>query len=659
MKQKLITRHETPHEKLNASEEDLDIPLLPPSSGSQLPDPNLPLHLDSEHLLQLTANNFVSARTIVLGQTGAGKGNAGALLCELLLSHGLPMTFIDPEGEAWPLKEIAKNMLVVGKSAHADREYAPEQMGRLAELSVEQGFSVILDLDEYSEAESYALVEPYLKSLWKICNRLRRPYHLVVDEVHEFVPQQGATPVKDLLIRIGKKGRKRGLGMLSMSQETASVDDRFLRQTDIRLLLRVTYPSDIKRYQTLLPAISNDTVEQEVPKLPDGKGYIIYQHRPVLAQLLLRRSFNPSDTPKLGRGTPEPALQQVDEATLHLLDTSLPIPSHPNLERLDRAALIEQIEHLTRTQRQAKSGRDTNAEQEQNNANAALAQQLCEVREVFSDLEQEQTQARKQADAVIHQQETLIARLQAEKAKLEKERERLEDQLSLATKLTVSLTGLPSVEALFPAPRSSRVEPAQIDQVTPGNDDTQRKTRSTKPSPADHTSKELRQLQKTLDALVQRVTQLAQQDTEAAQLQRDLVRLTQKTPSPPPEKKENRVTPLHPREQQKLDRLIQEVKHLPRAPFYCALVVFLLTHEGQEFSYTEIAGHLHYDVATVRVRKTTALLKKGLIAKASTVMGYTSRFSTYCSTRFPGVDEQVIREQLVQALAPIAEGKGA
>jgi len=119
-------------EETTAAEEELDVPLLPVSADASYPNPNLPLHLDRDDFLQLTANSFVSARTIALGQTEAGKGNAGALINELLLDHGLPMTIIDPEGEAWPLKARANSLLVVGKSAHTDREYAPEQMGRLA-----------------------------------------------------------------------------------------------------------------------------------------------------------------------------------------------------------------------------------------------------------------------------------------------------------------------------------------------------------------------------------------------------------------------------------------------------------------------------------------------------------------------------------------------
>ena len=660
-KEPLASRSE---EETNVAEEELDVPLLPVSPDASYPNPNLPLHLDSDDLLHLTANSFVSARTIALGQTGAGKGNAGALINELLLEHGLPMTIIDPEGEAWPLKQLAKNLLVVGKSAHADREYAPEQMGRLAELSVEQGFSVILDLDEYSDEEIFALLVPYLKSLWKTCNRLRRPYHLSIDEVHEFVPQQGSTPVKDLLIRIGKKGRKRGLGMLAMSQDTASIDDKFLRQTDIRVLLRVSYDSDLKRYQTLMPAISTKMIEQEVPKMPQGKGYVIVNHIPTLVQLLRRRTFDPSETPKLGTGSQEPALQTVDDATLRLLDASLPVPSELNVERLDRAALIERIQELTRTRVGDGPQKPAAPTAEQEQTRAAQHEQITTLQQQVTHLHKDLAQREK----VFHQDEQTssrtykeqIATLRATIARLETECESLKGQLHLASQLTVSLTGLPSLEPLLAAAHSFRVKEAHVEQVSLSTDGSQKKTRTAKQTGNVQDATALRQLQETLNALQERMTALTQHDAETKQLQRELARLTHQPPaSPPPAPQDEDILCLHPREQRKLKSLLGTVTHLPQAPFQCALVVLLLTHEGQDLSYAEIARHLHYDVNTVRNRTTTALQKEGLIARASSVMGYTSRFSVYCSTRFPGAEEQVIRKALVEALAAHAEGKGA
>ncbi len=654
-------------EEVSVAEEELDLPSLPVSPDSSYPNPNLPLHLDSDDLLRLTANSFVSARTIALGQTGAGKGNAGALINELLLEHGLPMTIIDPEGEAWPLKAVAKNLLVVGKSAHADREYAPEQMGRLAELSVEQGFSVILDLDEYSEEEIFALLVPYLRSLWKTCNRLRRPYHLSIDEVHEFVPQQGSTPVKELLIRIGKKGRKRGLGMLTMSQDTASIDDKFLRQTDIRVLLRVSYDSDLKRYQTLMPAIPNKTIEQEVPKMSQGKGYVIVNHIPALVQLLRRRTFDPSETPKLGMGTHEPALQTVDDATLRLLDVSLPVPSELNVERMDRATLIERIQELTRTHAGTGYQAPAMPPKQKDEAGppekekiASLQQQLTVLQEKLMQQEQELTRLHKDERASTRKKDEQITELRAAMTQMEKEKESLEGQLHLASKLTVSLTGLPLVEPLLANARSLIIEQAHVEQVSLGGSSVQKKQRSTKQAGKEQESPAVHQLQETLDALTQRITQLTQQDAEMVQLRRDLVRLTQQLPSSPAPEAQNRgEAHLHLREQRKLDRLIEMVTHLPHASFQCALLILLLTHEGQELSYPEIAHALHYELGTVRHRTTTALRKEGLIARVASGTGYISRFGAYCDTRFPGAEKEVIRTSIVQALAVYTEEQGA
>ena len=167
-------------------------------------------------------------------------------------------------------------------------------------------------------------------------------------------------------------------------------------------------------------------------------------------------------------------------------------------------------------------------------------------------------------------------------------------------------------------------------------------------------------MQETLDALVERVARLTQQDTETKQLQHDLARLTQRpSASPVPPRHSEESPHLCPREQRKLDRLIEMVTHLPNAPFHCALVILLLAHEGEDLSYAQIAQALHYEQGTVRHRTTTALREEGVIARATSVTGYTSRFSAYCDTRFPGVRQEVIRQALVVALVPYTEEQGA
>ena len=343
-----MTTKKVPLEIQTDLDEAFDVPLL--SRQGTYRDPNVPLPLDREHLLQLTANHFVSERTIILGQTGMGKGNAGALITEFLLEAGLPLTFIDLEGEGYSFKEICSSLLVVGRSAHADREYTADQMGRLAELSVTQGFSVVLDFSGYADDEIFALVTPYLQSLWTTCERLRTPYHLILDEAHELVPEEGTTPVKALLRRIAKRGRKHGLGIVAMTQETASLDKKFLRQMAIRILLPVIYEADLKIYHSLIPGISLDTLKNTMPAFSPGTGYVVFNHRPYLVHLLRRHTYDPSETPKLGQRTSEPALRAIDTATLQLLDEALPVSpgEETPLERLDRASLISLLRNQHR-----------------------------------------------------------------------------------------------------------------------------------------------------------------------------------------------------------------------------------------------------------------------------------------------------------------------
>jgi hypothetical protein len=665
--------------KQERDQSELDVPVLPVSTDSSRPDPNLPLPLDTDGILKLTANHFVSERTIILGQSGWGKGNAGALIAEHLLEHGLPMTVIDLEGEAWPFKELHRNLLVVGRSAHADREYRPEQMGRLAELSVEQGFSVVLDLSDYEEDEYYALLVPYLKSVWVTVGRRRTPYLLVIDEAHEYVPQNGKTPVKGLLIQMAKRGRKRGLGMITMSQETASVDNQLLKQTGIRILLPVSYAADFDRYQTLIPGMSRDAIEKTIPHFPPGKGFVIYKHTPTLVQLRRRRTFDPSETPKLGTGMREPVLQAVDDTTLQLLDDSLPDSTHEILEQLDRATLIRRIRALQeareRTVQQPKATGETvsNALAAES---ASFRRQVVSLRKQLTEAQQELAHLHRSKEHTSSASSTTdahLAPLQEALAKKEKRIESLEEQLHLVSQLTVTLTGIPSLEELLARLRSFHLDEAPVRQVE------SRGERTSEPGDA-HVTRVEQALLATLERLSQRVAQLLQQDTETQHLRDELARLAQDVPtllhqhpqeappSSPGEKEHEQAegtfvaqlpqqeeappfVSLAPREERRLRTLLQDLHRPPFSRFHRELVILLLLEAGRAFSYEEIAQGLHYEVGTVEKTSTVALQKKGLVARAEQGRGYVLHFSDFCQRRFPGADEQILRRAILQGLS--------
>lgn len=143
------------------------------------------LSIDSLNGFELQTQTLVGRSIAVLGITGSGKTNTAAVLIEELLSNDLPLTIVDIEGEYWGLKERFE-ILVAGRSEHAELEIGPENAGKLAEISVKRGISVILDLSDFTQEESYEFLLEYFKSLWTTSSVTRQPYQIVLEEAHEF-----------------------------------------------------------------------------------------------------------------------------------------------------------------------------------------------------------------------------------------------------------------------------------------------------------------------------------------------------------------------------------------------------------------------------------------------------------------------------------------
>src|SRR5260370_10884610 len=154
------------------------------------------MRLAHEEEETLPLADFIGERTAVLGQSGSGKSTTLAVLEAEAFQAGLPGTLIDPDGEAYGLRTQFAGLLIVGKSRYADRKYTPEQMGKLAELSVKHRFSVALDLDGYTDEEAFGLLVPYLHSIWLCVSRTRRPYHVWLDQAQDYAPQVAKTRLK-------------------------------------------------------------------------------------------------------------------------------------------------------------------------------------------------------------------------------------------------------------------------------------------------------------------------------------------------------------------------------------------------------------------------------------------------------------------------------
>lgn len=284
------------------------------------------MNIDTEGALPLDVSSFIGHMTALLGITGSGKTNTAAVLIEELLSHNLPMTIVDIEGEYYGLKEKYE-LLVAGRSEHSELLLNPENAGALAQMSLERGISVILDLSEYTEDESYVCLVEYFTTLWNTASKVKRPYQVILEEAHEWIPEGARTPLKALLTRIALRGRKRGLGIVLMSQRSAKVAKDVLTQASLLFLHKVVHPTDMRVYKDLIPLPVAD-VEQVVGSLYPGQVVVVSNHVPQVAQIRLRHTFHAGSTPMLG-GIEQPELRQIDATLLQelqkMITTSSPI----------------------------------------------------------------------------------------------------------------------------------------------------------------------------------------------------------------------------------------------------------------------------------------------------------------------------------------------
>lgn len=310
------------------------------------------LDIDIGHQIHMPISAVIGESIAVLGIKGSGKTNTAAVLIEELLAKGLPMAIVDIEGEYWGLRERF-DILVAGKSPHVDLEVSPDQAGQLAEFSLLQNVPVILDVSEFEEDQTHSFLLAFFERLWKLNFTHRKPYQVVLEEAHEFVPQGTRNPLKQVLTRFALRGRKRGFGLISISQRSAKVEKDILTQAGIAFLHRVVHPVDIKVYQDIIPLPARQ-VEEMIAQLGNGQAIALFNNQVEVIHVRLRHTFHAGATPELDESV-LPSMRKIDDSTLAALQKVLEQPSKLNHATGDCEQLTRRIKELEALLRQKTS----------------------------------------------------------------------------------------------------------------------------------------------------------------------------------------------------------------------------------------------------------------------------------------------------------------
>ena len=273
--------------------------------------------------LTLSPQDVIGESIAVLGIKGSGKTNTSAVVIEELAELGIPVTIVDPEGEYYGLKERYE-FLIAGRGKSAEIQLEPEQAGALAQFSLQQAVSVILDMSNYDEETGQRLLLSYLESLFEAASELRKPYFLVIEEAHEYMPERSASPLRALLKRLALRGRKRGIGIIIVNQRSSNIAKDILTQAGIMLLHRVAHSADMTIYKDLIPVLTAKEVAEAVRGLSPGQCIYVRGDCVKVVQIRKRHTFHAGATPGL-HDTPK--LRRIDAKLLRQLQKAMGDPA--------------------------------------------------------------------------------------------------------------------------------------------------------------------------------------------------------------------------------------------------------------------------------------------------------------------------------------------
>lgn len=254
----------------------------------------------------------------ILAKRGVGKSYTSAVMVEELLSAGQVPVIIDPTGAHWGLKSSADGnsagfKVVIFGGDHADIPLEETAGEATAQAIVEQRFPAVIDLSCFRKGQFRRFITDFLETLYRL-NRL--PLMLIIDEADDVAPQK---PFGDEARMVGacedvvKRGRRRGLGCVLITQRPADLAKQVLTQCEMLVAMRLVHPLDIKAVMEWVNVHADREKAAEMigslPSLPIGTAWFwspgwgdIFER----VKIRKRTTFDSGATPKPGEKKIEP-----------------------------------------------------------------------------------------------------------------------------------------------------------------------------------------------------------------------------------------------------------------------------------------------------------------------------------------------------------------
>jgi hypothetical protein len=98
---------------------------------------------------------------------------------------------------------------------------------------------------------------------------------MMIDEAHQFIPNEGLTAASDPILTLIKEGREPGVSLLLITQMPNKLNHEALAQTDVVISHKLTSEADIKSLRSIMQTYMTEDIQTYINSLPRQKGAAI------------------------------------------------------------------------------------------------------------------------------------------------------------------------------------------------------------------------------------------------------------------------------------------------------------------------------------------------------------------------------------------------
>lgn len=249
-----------------------------------------------------------------IGRKGSGKTYGSGKLTELLIEAGIQIAILDTVGNWYGLrldrngKSPGIDIPIIG-GLRGDIPLEPTGGALVADIVVETGRSLIIDMSQFSKADRQRFATAFGERLWKLKKAEKRPIpvHLVIEESQLIIPENvrgDSAAMVGIYEEIIRLGRNYGIGVTMITQRPQSVNKEVLNQTECLMVFQVNGAHERKALKEWIVHQGMDVkLLDELPGLQPGQCFVWSpQWLQILKKIKIasKHTFDSTATPKTG-----------------------------------------------------------------------------------------------------------------------------------------------------------------------------------------------------------------------------------------------------------------------------------------------------------------------------------------------------------------------